>query len=387
MDDEDAVLTTLRLIVRRMGSEWEVAVASSGAQALQMMAATPYDILVSDMRMREMTGVDLLQEVLRRHPRTVRIILSGYAEEEAIMRSAGTTHQWLAKPFNPLQLQTMLKRIRASQQRMENKDLQALVAKLSHLPSLPSAYFRISEALQSPHASTESIGQLLSEDPSLAAKVLQMANSAAFGFQRSVANPAEAVQLLGVSCVRSLALAHHLFSAFQTGARSHLPIHQIWDHSQQTASLARKIADREGQDAQVAEQSFTGGLLHDIGKLVLAANLATQYAEVWLRSQSGQISLLEAEREAFQATHADIGAYLLGIGGLPVPLVEAVAWHHEPRQSPERAFTPLTAVHVATALCNTTDAPGADPNYSRVDMNYLTELGLGDRLPTWSSLR
>lgn len=385
VDDEDAVLSTLRLIMRRMGPDWEVVVATSGAQALEIMASHPADILVSDMRMPGMSGLELLHEVMRRYPRTVRIILSGYATEEAVMQSAGATHQWLAKPFHPLQLQTLLQRVRGVKQRMGNQELQALVAKMSHLPSLPSMYLRISEALQSPRASLHSIGDLLAEDAPLSAKVLQLANSAAFGFQRSVASPAEAVQLLGVSCVRSMALAHHLFSSFQGGQRSHFPIQPIWDHSLRTAFAARRLADREGGGDQLLEQSFTGGLLHDIGKLVLAANLPAAYLEVWSRSQAPGANLPAAEREAFHATHADVGAYLLGIWGLPVPLVEAVAWHHEPGQSPEALFSPLTAVHVANVLSRGSEGAGHEEG-GRLDQQYLGKLGLADRVAAWEAL-
>ena len=372
--------------MRRMGPEWETTVASSGAQALDLMAANPHDILVSDMRMPGMTGMQLLQEVLRRHPRTVRIILSGYADEEAVMQCAGATHQWLAKPFSPLHLQLLLKRIRALQLRMNNKELQSTVARMSHLPSLPAIYFRISEALQSPRASTHTIGELLTEDPALTIKVLQMANSAAFGFQRSVASAEEAVQLLGVNCVRSLALAHHLFSAFQNGVRGHLPLQQIWDHSLRTAALARRIVALEHGEQQVLDQAFTGGLLHDVGKLIMAANMPAPYAEVWARAQSPNVTLVQAEREAFQATHADIGAYLLGIWGLPVPLVESVAWHHEPGLHLERGFCPLTAVHVANVLARGGEASARESNCSQIDMEYLAQAGLTGRLPVWSSL-
>lgn len=386
VDDEDAVLSTLRLIMRRMGPDWEAEVASSGAQALQAMAASPYDILVSDMRMPGMTGMQLLQEVLRKYPRTVRIILSGYADEEAVMQCAGATHQWLAKPFSPLHLQLLLRRIRALQQRMRNLELQALVSKMSHLPSLPSIYFKISEALQSPRASSQAIGELVSEDPSLTVKVLQLANSAAFGFQRSVVNATEGVQLLGINCVRSLALAHHLFSAFQNGARSHLPLQQIWDHCLRTASLARRIMLAERSEPQLVEQAFTAGLVHDIGKLILAANVPAEYIEVWARAQSLPGSLLQAELEAFQATHAEVGAYLLGIWGLPVPLMEAVAWHHQPGRNSDRSFSPLTAVHVANILSRNTDLASRETGCGEIDSQYLTEVGVVDRLPAWRSL-
>jgi len=387
VDDEDGVLTALRLVMRRLGTEWDPHFVKSGPAALELMAREPVDIVVSDMHMPEMTGAQLLNEVMRRHPRTVRLILTGYADEATVLECVGTTHQWLSKPCNPLALQSNLRRIRSLQQRLANEELRALVAQMTHLPTFPALFLKISEAMQSPHSSVHAIGELISEDAALAAKVLQLANSAAFGATHSVDTAAEAVQMLGVNLIRALALAHHLFSAFQDRVCELLPVGQMWEHGLQTAFLAQQIVDLEPSQEHLREQVFTAGILHDIGQLALAANLPDQYAKVWAGGQPSNERLLQAEHEMFQATHADVGAYLLGIWGLPVLMVEAVARHHEPAQSADRVFTPLTAVHVANALAHAQTPLSQETFSSMVDAQYLNQLGLSHRLGAWSALR
>ena len=131
-------------------------------------------------------------------------------------------------------------------------------------------------------------------------------------------------------------------------------------------------------------QAFTGGMLHDIGKLLLAANLPDGFKEALARAREQQIHLWDAETSVFGATHGELGACLLGIWGLPMPIVEAVALHHYPIRFLSKKFCPLTAVHAANAIEHET--PGDNKQgimCATVDANYLTELGLGERLDAW----
>jgi len=389
VDDEASILNMLRWMMKRMEPDFEAVFAESGPEALAQMDQGSFDILISDMRMPGMNGAELLNETMRRSPRTVRVILSGYADEDLAMRCVASTHQWLAKPCSTLVLMDLLNRVRSLQAWLRQRELQSVAAGLTHLPSLPAIYLRLSELLASPVCSIQQVGALVSEDPPLAAKLLQLANSAAFGFHGTVTSPAEAVQMLGGQRVRSLALVQHLFSAFQKGACARLPLEDIWNHSVRTAFLARQIALAERQHDQFVEQSFSGGLLHDIGQLTLATSMGDAYAALWRRAASTSSALHLIERQELQSSHAEAGAYLLGIWGLPLPLVEAVAWHHEPGRNPTRSFCPLTTVHVASFLAN--ESRGARAGVwgnvpEPLDTNYLNELGLADRLPVWRDL-
>jgi HD-like signal output (HDOD) protein len=125
------------------------------------------------------------------------------------------------------------------------------------------------------------------------------------------------------------------------------------------------------------DEAFVSGLLHDAGKAALGFNFAAQYTEV-LKQVAAGVDLLAAEKQAFGATHADVGGYLLGLWGLPTPVVEAIALHHQPSLSAGEGFTPLTAVHVANCL-TLAGKPGAPT----LDTAYLERLHLSDHLEKW----
>jgi putative nucleotidyltransferase with HDIG domain len=219
-------------------------------------------------------------------------------------------------------------------------------------------------------------------DPAMTAKLLQLVNSAFFGIARKISNPVEAVQLLGINTVRSLALSIHAFSCFDHAKMPELSIDRIWTHCLVVGNLARKIAQIEELELGTVDEAFISGLLHDLGKLMLAVNMPERYVASLALARKNNIPDLDAEREIFGATHADVGAYLLGLWGLPVPIVEAVALHHLPRQNVEKTFTPLTAVHVANVIDQERSVVDGERR-SQFDLEYLADLGLEARLPEW----
>jgi HD-like signal output (HDOD) protein len=276
-----------------------------------------------------------------------------------------------------------LNRIRDLRERLGSEEIQKLVGKKDSLPSIPAVYFKIVEALQEPDCSIERIGEVVATDPALTAKILQLVNSAFFGFAREVSSAGEAAMLLGLGTIRSLAFTMHLFSAFKAVESEIWSVDRVWKHSLRVGQWGRKIAHLEGADENLAEQAFTAGVLHDVGKLILADNLAGNYLELVARATRENRPLIEVEQEVLGATHADVGAYLLALWGLPAALVEAVALHHEPGRTSELVFSPLTAVHVANVLEQEGQGPDHKAAASRLDSLYLDLLGIGSRVQVW----
>jgi HD-like signal output (HDOD) protein len=383
VDDEPMILELLQFTLAAMGGQWETKYASSGERALSLMEKERFDLVVSDMRMPGMSGAQLLNEVMKRYPATSRIILSGQANRDDVMRCVGATHQFLAKPYELPAVQAALNRIRGLRERLRSEEIQKVVGKKDSLPSVPAVYFKLLEALQHPNCSTQQIGDIAATDPALTAKMLQLVNSAFFGYAREVSSAGEAVMLLGVGTIRSLALTTRLFSAFQAVESEHWSVEHVWRHSVRVAQWARRIVELEGGDEHVAEQAFTAGILHDIGKLILLDNLSVAYLDLITPSPKEKRCLSEVEQEALGATHADVGAYLLDLWGLPAPLVEAVALHHEPGRSSELAFGPLTAVHAADVFENAGEKADPKTVLPRLDSLYLDQLSLGTHVAAW----
>jgi len=383
VDDEPNILSGLKRQLRAQRKEWEMAFAESGEAALAMFEAAPFDVVVSDMRMPGMDGAELLSRVKERYPETVRLILSGHSELELVMKSVGPAHQYLTKPCDPDLLRATLRRAFALRDLLADEQLQALAAGMTTLPSLPTLYQRIVEVLQEPDASLAAVGEVIAQEPAMAAKVLQLVNSAFFGLRREVSDAREAVGFLGLETITALVLSVHVFAELKEAAADDFPIEGLWSHSLAVGSMAKQIALAETGEKRIGEEALMAGLLHDVGKLILRVNVPERYREVERTMASSNCDLLAAEQQTFGTTHAEVGAYLLGLWGLPNGIVEAVAFHHRPADCPSDGFTPLAAVHVANALEGATPSDHRARHPGEVDEAYLEQAGLADHLEGW----
>jgi HD-like signal output (HDOD) protein len=382
VDDEVMILQGLQRMLRSMRAEWEMEFVESPEAALRLLDQKPFDVIVSDMRMPGMNGAELLTEVMKRHPTTVRLILSGYADKDLILKCVGSAHQYMAKPCDTESLKATISRASNLEDSFHNERLKTLVCQMHRLPSIPALYMQVVKKSSRPDTSVEEIGGLISRDISMTAQVLKLTNSAFFGLHRELSSAEEAVAYLGLDTIKALVLSVHAFSQFEKIETGALKIEALWNHSLQVAGLAKRISKMEGQDPKAAEEAFTAGMLHDVGKLVLAVNLPEEYAEATRLARSG-LELPLAEHQVFGANHADVGGYLIGLWGLPVPVVEAVALHHCPSRATQPSFSPLTSLHAANVLewersnsANGVPAP-------QLDANYLGLVGVSCRLPAW----
>jgi putative nucleotidyltransferase with HDIG domain len=382
VDDEPAMVRVLKMGMRSMAAEWDMQFAEGGEAALALIQQESFDVVVTDMRMAGINGAQLLNHVLRHHPQTVRIILSGYADLSEVVSCVGLTHQFLTKPCSLDDLKSCLKKVTGIKEKLGHEKLRALTGGLSSLPGIPELYLEIADALQSPLTSSDRIAEIASKDPALSAKLLQISNSAFFGFSRKVFSVAEAVQMLGIGVIQSLSMAVPLFTAFDRKKCPGFHIDQVWDHSAEVAALARRIYNDHLDDSHRAEQAFAAGILHDVGKIILADNLPEQYNAVIAESRATRTPLFEVARKHFNATHAEVGAYLLALWGLPVPLVEAVACHHAPRRCCPSTLCLAGVIHIADALQH---AQGLHPDLvpNPVDAEYLQHTGLDAHYESW----
>ncbi len=386
VDDEKNILQGLERMLRGMRGEWDMRFAESGAMALAMMKNEPFDVVVADMRMPGMDGGELLGRIKDLDPQVVRIVLSGHSEMEMVMKAVRTAHQYLAKPCDADTLRSTIVRACTLRDTLDHESLRKLVSRIDSLPSLPSLYAELLEELESPRSSMENIGRIISRDLGMAAKVLQLVNSAFFGLPRRIEEPAQAVTLLGIETVKTLILGIEVFTKFEGGCMPDLDLEGLWSHSLAVGSFSRILARLEKQPKDQVDQAFVGGMLHDIGKLILASYCPEEYSDILrpLESAEDPGFLWHAERNRLGTGHAEVGAYLLGLWGFPDPVMESVAFHHTPSSHPERSFGPVAAVHVADVLSRTPGEIGHEGLIARgLDLRFLQELGLDGRLPAW----
>jgi HD-like signal output (HDOD) protein/ActR/RegA family two-component response regulator len=385
VDDDPVLGRVYASVLQSESHRWEVRSAASGLEALDMIARTPFDVVVTDLRMPQMTGIELMAKIRELYPRTSRIILSGIRDQGEIARSLGDTHQFIPKPVKLETLRESLARICGLDSLLMDEKLRALVGRFGALPSFPALYLEVMNELEDPEPSIERVAEIVAQDPAMTAKMLHIVNSAAFGLARKISSPLDAVQYLGTGTVRSLVLSVHVFSSFDRKVEG-FSIDQFEGHALRCARLARALLESQGPEAGQAEDAYIAGMLHDVGKLMLATSVPDRYREAAAYAVAQQIPLHAAEAEVFGATHAGVGAYLLGLWGLPAPIVEAVAFHHHPNLSDMRTFGPLASVHVANVLDGEqSKAPQPRPS-SELNDDYLTALKVQDQLANWRGL-
>lgn len=384
VDDEPNVLDGLRRSLRKYRDDWDMQFVVGGTTAWTVLQNSPVDVLVSDMRMPDMDGAELLEQVKEHHPDTVRILLSGQADREAILRSVGVAHQFLSKPCPPDLLHATIHRACALHDRMRSPQLMRLITNRDSLPVLPESYSELVDELRSAEANLTRIADLISQDVGMTCSLLRVVNSSYFGLRRHIESPTHAVTLLGLRLLKPLVLSAGIFSRFDGQAETLSRAQDLLEHSLAVSEVARKIAQLERPaDTELMDHALLAGVVHDVGQLLLAQALPDEYDELTTTAASQNQPLYMAETEALGISHADVGAYLLGLWGFPEPIVEAVAFHHQPEQCRSLEFSPLTAVHVANALVNEVNPQNSNCYDSSINFQYLNELKLLERLPVW----
>ncbi|MCG8017591.1 MAG: response regulator [Candidatus Thiodiazotropha sp. 'RUGA'] len=386
VDDESNILSGLRRSLRAYRKHWDMLFVDSGQEALSKADETHIDAVITDMRMPGMDGAQLLDAIAQNHPHVVRIVLSGQSDQETVMKTVGPAHQYLNKPCEVEVLKATLVRAFSLRDLLGQSELKSLISGMRALPSLPTIYNELVSLIQDPNTAVADIGRLIAKDPAMTVKTLQLVNSAFFGLGRHISNPVDAASLLGMEILKPLVLSIGIFQQFEQEklATKDFSLDSLWKHSMQVGSLAKQIANQEGMDKTAIEDCLLAGMLHDIGKLILALNLPERYSELDTALADKQQPRSTTELEIFGTTHGAVGAYLLGLWGLPASVVEAVAMHNQPELQAEKMFSPLTIVHVANALIHElgTEAPAT----SILDRDYLQKLGVLDQLSQWQSL-
>ena len=276
VDDQTNVLAGLRRMLRGLREEWQMEFADSGEEALALMAESPFDVVVSDMRMPGMDGVQFLTETMTRYPGTVRIILSGQADQASVLRAVTPAHQYLSKPCDAETLKATVARACALRDTLSQESLIRLVSQVTTLPSLPHVYTKLLEELQSEDASVQGVAELIAQDVGMTAKLMQMVNSSFFGIPRRVESPAQAAAMLGLNVLKSLVLSAGIFSQFDMNGLRGYSVDALMEHSLAVSHLAQQIAQSHSDNKELAEDAQLAGLLHDVGQLLLVDRKSTR---------------------------------------------------------------------------------------------------------------
>lgn len=351
VDDESRVLAGIERTLVMRETDWACRFFTSAQAALEALDAEPADVVVSDMRIPFMDGATLLGAVRDRWPGTLRIILSGQCDAASTLRMLDVAHQFVSKPCDNEVLLAAVQAALSLRAMFRDTSVTDAIGRVNRLPSAPRVFAELNRLLADPASDTRDVARLLSSDPALGARIMQIAGSAYFTRGARIANIGDAIARLGIDQVRLLVLASQVFADAATDP--------VIDLLQSRALKASCLADRIAGDRS-GSIAATAALLARIGLLLDP-----------LRNDTMQ----KATTVCDTPLHAAIGGYLLGLWGLPMNIVEAVAHHTHPSRAAANGFGLVGTVHVAVALAN-----GQTP-----DLAYLEQCGVLDQWPQWQA--
>ena len=393
VSNRSAVLYRFEEMLRTESERWDGDFLGCGNAALDSIESQGCDVVIASAEAASMSGAELLAAVSERYPETVRVILTDPEDFDPTIGMIGSAHQFLSESCERAGLAEALHRAERAQEMLEDRGLKTLMGKIGTLPSLPALYAQIVRELQSAEPSITRVARTIADDVSMAAKTLQLVNSVAFAPRVRITDPIRAAIYLGVDVLKAFVLSANVFSQFDRIQVAELTLGELWDHSVYVATLSQKIvrtlepAEAESAFGGAADDAFMAGVLHDIGKLILAANLPDSYIKAVEIARANDIPLVEAERVFFGATHAEIGAFLMALWGLSDDIVQSIRYHHRPSEGGSREFDALTAVHIANGLAaERRDSQDGESLERHFDLKYLEEVGVLDRLPEWREL-
>ncbi|WP_147822413.1 response regulator [Salidesulfovibrio onnuriiensis] len=347
VDDEPNVLAGIRRMLHHKRDEWDMYFAENGFKALEEFKTAVMDVVVSDIRMPVMDGIELLEIIRVEFPNTVRIALSGQVQLTDVIKSTRAVHQYITKPCSSEALVEKIEGALGSREVITDPAMQRLVTRLQTLPVIPEVFHAIELELAAEDPCMKTVAELVSQDVGLMAKLLNLVNSPYFGLPQKIKSIFQAINLLGINTIKTLILSEQLFDEFEQRMLPQFSLSRLWEHSFRVSSMACFIAECEGLDRETALNCRMAGILHDVGKLILVSGFPDEYSRVLRMVREQGVTVHVAEEAVFDTTHAQLGAYLMGLWGLPGEVILGIGHHHKVR---ERALSVPFIVSVADVI-------------------------------------
>jgi len=287
--------------------QWVVTHVGTGSAALAEMKTNPYDVVVADLDLPEINGAELLNLVRKEYPQTILFILGIDADKERVMTNVLGAHQFLTKPCHRATLKNAIERALALDVWIASPKMRELIARVRTFPTVPSLYLEVLSTLRSPRATTEQVGAIIAKDM---ADDDQVAAGAQFRLFRIVTQDhrsGRGRRHPGIDAVKSMVMTLKLLSQYDQVKPVYFSVDCLWRHSTQVARRAKQLVLLATGDRAMAESAFTAGLMHDLGKIILASNFDEQYRGVQSLAAKQKLPLWEVEKEIFGAHHGKSG--------------------------------------------------------------------------------
>ncbi|MGH1460433.1 MAG: HDOD domain-containing protein [Neptuniibacter sp.] len=342
-------------------------------------------VVTCSMSLRAEEELDLMNKISRVKPSAIRVFIgSDYWNANHRAKAADLVHRAFATTDKPAEIAKEVEYVVKITRLLNRSTLQDYVANIGCLPTPPAMYKQLTDAINSEVSSLAAISEIVEQDPAIVAQIMKQVNSAYFGIGRTISSLKDAITLLGIRNIRSIALSYQLNSQFSAGEGwDRFSFERMNQRSLLVARLAQAISRRAGASKYIQDQAFLAGLLHDLGVLIMASHDPQQYRKLIAYSVKKQKPIYLVEKAAYGFFHGEVGAALLALWNLSPQVVEAVMLHHVPHLSVSKEFTALTAVHAADAMLPSIPVAGNCDISSSLSIRYLDQVGVIDEVPQW----
>jgi len=368
VDDESQILRSITRLF--MDTEHEVITAESGEEALKILENEKVDVIVSDMNMPKMTGYELLSQVKRRFPNIVRIILSGFSDERIVFNALqkNIAKLYILKPWeNEVLINTIEKVFEIETVLRNNENILKLVKNTGELPTIKTSYQRIINAIENDEEIYK-IVDAIEYDNAIVTKLLHIVNSSYYGVKTGSIK--RAVAYLGIDNIKNIVTTSAFIDSLSTNSKDNKKIEGLWDR----AFISNRIISiiyNEFLNKKIPETEMNAGLLSNVGILFMIHSFRDKYMEILEEVQIKHSSIIEHENKAFGTNHQEIGGYLLQWWDIPLPIVEAALYHHNPFDKNVINQQIVCAAHIAEKYAGNILG---EENFTEFNENVFLEL-------------
>jgi HD-like signal output (HDOD) protein len=329
VDDESQILKSITRLF--MDTEYEVITAESGEEALNILenANEKVDVIVSDMKMPKMNGYELLSQVRIRFPNIVRIILSGFSEERIIFDALqkNIAKLYIIKPWeNNILINTIEKVFQIENVLRNNNNVLKLVKNAEELPTIKTSYQKIINVIENDEEIYK-IVDVIECDNSIVTKLLHIVNSSYYAVKTGSIK--RAVAYLGLDNIKNIVITSAFIDGLSFNSKDNKRVEVLWEH----AFISNRIISivyNEFLNKKIPETEMNAGLLSNVGIIFMIHSFHDKYMEIFDEVKIHHTSIIELENKAFGTNHQEIGGYLLQWWDIPLPIVEAALYHHNP---------------------------------------------------------
>lgn len=338
VDDEIQILKALSRAF--FDTEYDIYMAQSGEEALEILENTKINLVISDMKMPFMDGYELLSKIKQKYPKTIRIILSGYTEEKTIIKAIikNIAKVYIFKPWNNDDLIHCVEQLFFIENLLNSNNLLVLINNLDSIPTISLNHRNILSLIETDE-DIKIISDEIEKDLAISTNLLHVANSALYGVKTGSVK--QAVTYLGLQNTKLLITSTSIINSINSSNKNS-NFEKLWDHSLLTNKILSLIYEKFLKK-KLPETCLSAGLLHNIGILTMNHELTDKY----ISTDNICDNLLKLEKEEFGVTHQEVGGYLLSWWELPFPIVEAALFHHNPFDDAILNKELVLSVHIA----------------------------------------